>query len=97
MKAEYTEAQIDELLEDYYIPCDDGDYNPTEHERFLIKNFMMGLPDDLLALKDAPPGDGLRDALEEIALLKFYEGANVNSAKSIALAALSPKKKAVKI
>ena len=45
MKVEYTEAQIDELLEDYYIPCDDGDYEPTEHEKFLVKNFLMGLPD----------------------------------------------------
>lgn len=55
MEVKYTEKQIDDLLEDYYIPCDDGDYHPTEHEKFVVKNFLMGLSDMLTDLLGSQP------------------------------------------
>ena len=36
------EKAIDEIIDDYVLEADNGSYYPTEHERFLIKDFLMG-------------------------------------------------------
>lgn len=38
-----TEAEIDEYIEDYEMRGDGSDYRPTEQERFVIKDAIMGL------------------------------------------------------
>lgn len=65
--ANAIEAAIDEYLGDYTFEGDDGNYTPTETERFLMKDAIMGLlVDDEFIAASAPapspqPAAGVRE------------------------------------
>lgn len=72
-----TEAEIDEYIEDYEMRGDGSDYRPTEQERFVIKDAIMGLlAESFKGHATAPPAatvpvlepltdEELRDALRQ--------------------------------
>lgn len=59
----WTESAIDEYLSDYSLPGDDGDYTPTDDEKFVIKDAIIGFMSPTPETKNSPRIEDIQQAV----------------------------------
>lgn len=59
----WTESAIDEYLSDYSLCGDDGDYTPTDDEKFVIKDAIIGFMSPTPETKNSPRIEDIQQAV----------------------------------
>ena len=59
----WTESAIDEYLEEYSLIGDDGDYTPTDDEKFVIKDAIIGFMSETPETKKYPSIEDIQQAV----------------------------------
>ena len=59
----WTESAIDEYLEEYSLIGDDGDYTPTDDEKFVIKDAIIGFMIETPETKKYPSIEDIQQAV----------------------------------